>query len=280
MIVLVPIYQSEPSALERHSLDYSLPRLVGRDIAFIGPDGLDLRWYRQRFPAVPFIGFDAAYFASIKGYNHLLLSPGFYERFAGSHEFMLILQTDAIVLRDELDQWAARPYDYVGAPWPDGVEIFVNLDRYGGAHGKKVRAHVGNGGFSLRRIRKTIALLHEFPQARDTFLRSGSSEDLFFALMGQLSTDYVLPGEITASHFALELQPSRYHAVNGGRLPMGGHAWWKYEPAFWARCLEGELPAGWEANRLGGHARPAEQAAQTLPPGGASQPPSAEAHAP
>lgn len=235
-VVLVPIYQAQLSPLEHYSLATSLAALPGRDIRFIGPDGLDLTYYATHFPGVPFVGFEPAYFQSIPGYNRLLLNPGFYRVFA-AWAFMLILQTDAVVLRDELDHWCAQPFDYVGAPWPSGVELFVNLGRFEGDRGRHVRATVGNGGFSLRRIDKHIALLAEFPEAIAYFTQSGSSEDLFFSLMGQLSADFVLPNEITASRFSLELSPAYYHAVNGGHAPMGGHAWWKYDVAFWKTLL-------------------------------------------
>ncbi len=234
--VLVPIYQPRLPALEEYSLDVSLRALAGRPVHFIGPEGLDRGYYMQRYPQLDFIGFDAASFASIPGYNRLLLDPAFYQRFAAlSH--VLILQTDAVVLRDELDAWCASPYDYVGAPWPDGNELLVNLGRFQGAYGKRIKVHVGNGGLSLRRVDKCIALLREFPEATSVFCQTGSSEDLFFAFMGALSRDFVLPGEIAASRFALELRPSYYLHVNGGAVPMGGHAWWKYEPAFWKALL-------------------------------------------
>lgn len=242
MIVLVPIYKPELDAIEEFSLAWSVGKLPGRDIRFIGPRSLALDWYRARYPAIPFIAYDDECFASIAGYSRLLLSEGFYRQFAG-YEFMLILQTDAIVLRDELDHWRAQPFDYVGAPWPDGVELMVNIDRFAGDKGRRVRAMVGNGGFSLRRIDKCMALLQEFPEAVNYFLRSGSSEDLFFGFMGPLSADFVLPNEITASLFSMELKPSFYYAVNGNRLPMGGHAWPKYEPEFWRNLLPG-APSG------------------------------------
>jgi hypothetical protein len=235
-IILIPIYQDALSALEHYSVRTSLAALPGRHILFIGPEGLDISYYQERFPGIGFKPYAAEYFASIPGYNRLLLNPAFYEEFA-AHEFMLILQTDAVILRDELDAWCALPYDYVGAPWPDGVELFVNLGRFEGDRGRKVRAMVGNGGLSLRRIAKHAALLREFPEAAEYFNRSGSSEDLFFSLMGPLSADFIIPNEITASRFALELRPSFYVAVNGGKLPMGGHAWWKYEPEFWKAAL-------------------------------------------
>ena len=236
VIVLIPIYKPELVPLETYSLDISLASLAGKEIRFIGPKGLDLLWYAERYPSVPFIGFEDASFSSIPGYNRLLLSSAFYRQFA-EYEFMLILQTDAIVLRDELDYWCAQPFDYVGAPWPDGYELFVNLGLFEGSYGKRVKVHVGNGGLSLRRISKCISLLGEFDVAISVFSHTGSSEDLFFSVMGALSGDFIIPNEITASRFALELKPSYYVAVNGGKLPMGGHAWWKHEPEFWRKLL-------------------------------------------
>lgn len=241
VIVLIPIYKPELDPLEQYSLDVSLAALSGRMFRFVGPRSLDLAYYEARYPGLGFVGYEEAYFSSIQGYNRLLLSVDFYSQFAAS-EFMLILQTDAIVLRDELDYWCAQPFDYIGAPWPDGVELLVNLGRFEGDKGRRVRAMVGNGGLSLRRIRKCISLLHEFPEAVDYFTRSGSSEDLFFSFMGQLSQDFVMPNEMTASLFALELKPSLYYAMNGNRLPMGGHAWPKYEPDFWAQHLASPPP--------------------------------------
>lgn len=244
--IVVPIYQAQLSELEHFSLKHSLSQIKpGRSIFFAGPDGLDFSQYAAAFPGIPLVTFDRPYFESIQGYSRLLLNTMFYERFA-EHEFMLILQTDALLLKDELDTWCAGPYDYVGAPWPDGIEIFVNIGKFEGTHGKKVRTHVGNGGLSLRRIRKCIALLEEFPEAVDLFDKTGSSEDIFFGVMGVLSRDFIMPNEIAASTFSLELKPDYYFHVNNHQIPMGGHAWWKYNPGFWLKLL-------------GPHAEPARQ---------------------
>ncbi|MFA6014055.1 MAG: DUF5672 family protein [Gallionellaceae bacterium] len=234
--ILIPIYKVNLDLFEQYSLDHSISVLLGRELFFVGPQDLALNYYSERYPNLPFIPYESVFFSSIKGYNLLLLSQGFYAQF-NQFEFMLILQTDAIVLRDELTHWCDQPFDYVGAPWPDSVELFVNIGRFDGDKGRRVRAMVGNGGFSLRRIQKCISLLQEFPEAVDYFNRSGSSEDLFFSFMAPLSADFVLPNEITASHFSMELKPSFYYAINGNRLPMGGHAWWKYEPEFWLNQL-------------------------------------------
>jgi len=241
VVVLIPIYKDELDEIERYSIDHSSAVIQGRSIIFIGPRNINRNFYLTHYPNIPHIEFDDDCFASIPGYNRLLMSADFYQRFI-AYKFVLILQTDAIVLRDELDHWCALPFDYVGAPWPEGVELLVNLGCFEGDKGRKVRAMVGNGGFSLRRVRKCISLLQEFPEAVDVFNRSGSSEDLFFSFMGNLSRDFVLPNEIAASLFSLELKPSYYFSVNGGRPPMGGHAWWKYEPEFWRSMLP-DIPA-------------------------------------
>ncbi|MDW5416126.1 DUF5672 family protein [Iodobacter sp. CM08] len=241
LLVLVPLYKGELSLIEQYSLDVSLQNLAGRNIRFIAPKNMLRSYYQTRYPAIEFILFDSHYFASIAGYNRLLLADFFYQQFI-SYEFLLILQTDAIILRDDLDVWLNKSFDYIGAPWPDGNELFVNLGRFEGEFGKRVKVYVGNGGLSLRRVNKCLSLLNEFPVAVSVFLNTGSSEDLFFSYMGALSIDFIIPNEITASLFAMELKPAYYYEVNGRRTPMGGHAWWKYDLDFWLPFLPSPPP--------------------------------------
>jgi Protein of unknown function (DUF5672) len=241
VIVLVPIYKPELAPMEAFSLAYSLERIPGRTVRFMAPATLDTSDYEARHPGIPVDRFDDACFASIPGYNRLLMSEGFYARYS-DFEFMLILQTDAILFRDELSHWCNKPYDYVGAPWPEGLNLSINLDRFAGDRAVQVQARVGNGGLSLRRNRACIALLREFPQALSYFLQSGSSEDLFFSIMGTLSYEFVLPHEMAASRFALELRPEYYLALQGGQPPMGAHAWWRYNMPLWNGFLDRTPP--------------------------------------
>ena len=231
--ILVPIYQTTLSNEDTVGLCRSLEALNNRRITFIHPKNMDLTLYRNLSQRAEY---DEVWFSSITNYNRLLLSPAFYKRYQ-AFEFILILQTDAVVLRDDLQQWLEAVFDYVGAPWPNGYELFVNLDRYAGVNGKVVKAHVGNGGLSLRRVRACLDLMAEFPQTLDYFQKSGSSEDLFFAFMGQVSQRFILPSETRAALFSLELQAGKYFAMGGNVAPLGGHAWFKYEPQFWAPLL-------------------------------------------
>ena len=242
---LVPIYQATLSKEDTLGLRRSLEALKSRRITFIHPRGLDLTFYRGLSQQAAYEEYDEACFSSIANYNRLLLSTDFYKKYQ-AFEFILILQTDAVVLRDDLQQWLEAAFDYVGAPWPNGYEIFVNLDRYAGANGKVVKAYVGNGGLSLRRVRACLDLMAEFPQTLEYFQKSGSSEDLFFAFMGQVSQRFILPSETRAALFSLELQAGKYFAMSGNVAPFGGHAWSKYEPQFWALLMgiEKSVPSG------------------------------------
>lgn len=241
VIVLVPIYKAVLSELEQFSLDYSLETLSHREVRFIAPVSLDMSAHLARHPGIPVDHYPDNCFASVRDYSRLLMNPRFYAHYA-AHEFMLILQTDAIVLRDDLDHWCSQPYDYVGAPWPNGVELEIHVDRFRGGPGQLVSTKVGNGGFSLRRSARCIQLLREFPEALWFFSETGSSEDLFFSVMGQVSSQFSLPDEVEASRFALELKPDEYLAANGGQPPMGGHAWWRYNMPFWTPFLRTPPP--------------------------------------
>jgi hypothetical protein len=61
----------------------------------------------------------------------------------------------------------------------------------------------------------------------------GTPEDVFFAAISQMSQFYSVPDPLTASLFATENPPSSFLKYNGGRIPMGGHAWWKFDYKFW-----------------------------------------------
>ena len=223
VVVLVPIYKEQLDASEIRALDSSVHQLKGRELRFVGPDGLAAGFYAQRYLATPLDRFPAPGFASIEEYNRLLLSQAFYARYE-HFAFMLILQTDAIVFRDELDFWCVQPFDYVDAPWPKPFEINLQTGRFDGGAGKCARVLVGNGGLRLRRIAKCRQLLQEFPAELQVFVQIGSRKDLFFSVMGSLSGDFVMPNEVTASRFAMEGLPSHYFKINGGHLPMSAHA--------------------------------------------------------
>jgi hypothetical protein len=87
-------------------------------------------------------------------YSLLLKSSSFYKCIKS--EICLIFQTDTLILNGNLiDNFLV--YDYVGAPWTNGV--------------------VGNGGLSLRRKSKMIEICDKVPK---NFINH-SNEDLYFS---------------------------------------------------------------------------------------------------
>ncbi|MBV1776442.1 tetratricopeptide repeat protein [Burkholderiaceae bacterium DAT-1] len=241
LVSVVPVYRAELPLKERHALDLSLKHLNGHALCFVHPRSLNLDWYRQCYPSATFEAFDDSYFVSVNAYSRLLLDPAFYSAFT-TWPMMLLLQTDAAILKPGIESWLEMPYDYIGAPWPDGFEFFVNADQFAGSNGIKIRVTVGNGGLSLRRPEACICALQEFPGLASTFARSGSNEDLYFAIAGQISRHFRVPNEMVAARFSLERAVEKYFKRTG-ELPLATHAFEKYEPDFWREHCPGLWPS-------------------------------------
>jgi hypothetical protein len=247
VVVAIPVYKPELALEEAFAVEHSLSRLNARACTFVAPAGLDLGYYRERWPRIAYVTFPAEHFVSVASYSRLLLDDGFYARFA-EHEYLLVLQPDAILFRDELDGWIATGVDYVGAPWPDGIEFTLWRDNFQGERRQRVRTHVGNGGLSLRRIARCRALLAEFPETLEAFRQAGTNEDAYFSLLGPQSAGFRIPDELTASRFSMELQPRDYLVRNGGYCPMGAHGWTVHARSLWAGLPGGLGPMASECS--------------------------------
>jgi glycosyltransferase involved in cell wall biosynthesis len=243
VIVLIPVYKIQLDDAEVFSIRQSLSKLrPGRRIRFIAPEGIDREFYNSNFPGIQFDLYPPDFFSSIEGYNYLLLSADFYKEYS-NYEFILIHQADAILLDDDLDYWCAQEYDYIGAPWPAGLDIKFSQDGRFSADLVTLRAYVGNGGLSLRRTSAILKLLKDYQRELQDYCKYGfkdlvgRNEDVFFSGIGQLSKDFVIPDPVTASLFSTEYPPDYYLQYNGNRPPMGGHAWAKFNPAFWLKLI-------------------------------------------
>lgn len=260
--VLIPVYKTELKAAEERSLRQCLTVLGKHSICLIGPEGLDITAYKAVAKAcgttVDMERFEPSYFSSVAGYNRLMLSRCFYERFA-AWEYILIYQLDAWVFKDELDAWCAKGYDYIGAPW---MKLSGKLDE----------KNSGNGGFSLRKVASFIELFdHQGPiwgykglacryryrgplQGRLSILRGllgwknrlhdfaekgDENEDLFFAtLKHKKGKPFRIPPVSEAMYFSFEESPAMLYERTGHTLPFGCHAWekWEYE-TFWKQFI-------------------------------------------
>ena len=257
--VVVPIYQPLTDPAEMLSLEQTLEILWDYPVFVVGPEKLQPYFskLRDEFSSrLQHKTFADRFFVSVDGYNDLLLSQRFYQAFA-QYEYMLIVQTDALVLSNALEFWCAKQYSYIGAPWFDGFTqptqpLALNS--------------VGNGGFSLRRIPDFLKVLsrprifknvlmeswpggvvstlyrylkdyHSFVFG-DTHININVNEDLFWGLfVAKECSFFCVPTTTEALPFAFEAHPDFLYQLNGQQLPFGVHAWQRYQPEFWRAVL-------------------------------------------
>jgi hypothetical protein len=258
--VAIPVYKPELSAAERMSIDRTVDVLAGRPLFLVGPTRLEnylgtaCKRYQGR---LRYKTFDDRFFAGIKGYNALMRSIDFYQAFS-SHSHVLISQTDALVVSDELDFWCSQDFSYIGAPWfVGGSNPRWPLEFLG----------VGNGGFSLRKVSDFLRVLTTRTRIPN-FIKSRaggkvgllnlprrikherwfaynieplfprSNEDQFWGiLVPAVHPFFRVPRPEEAIAFAFEVAPRLLYELNGKRLPFGCHAWERCDREFWEEKL-------------------------------------------
>lgn len=253
-IIVIPIYKQKLTQREVASITQCFKILGKHKISFIAPKDLDLTFYEELInQKVIAERFDNHYFEDISSYNNLMLSKDFYERFL-EYEFMLIYQPDCYVFRDELDFWCQQGYDYIGAPWL--FEEYYKLpilrrkliylnNKYNFYHNPEkltredIYLKVGNGGFSLRRVKKFIKSLDnqyiELFKSNDN--ASVYNEDVFWSVIAK---DIKKPTLEIGSRFSLDPGARRGLAINYNQLPFGCHAWDR-DINFWKQFINLEI---------------------------------------
>jgi len=273
-VIIVPVYKKFDN-LEKNeitSFNQVLHILGNHPVCLVAPFDLESTDYEKQANSasvkIQVERFDNHFFTSTKGYNKLLVNDEFYNRFK-NYNYMLIYQLDAYVFRDELLHWCEKGYDYIGAPWFEGYTIATHDSTFVG---------VGNGGFSLRNIQKSIKILKKITylkSLRDFYDGCGFSKILSFARFINLclfrfskqarskgfyiyySTtpeefneddywsvivpqiyDYKVAPLEDATKFSFEVIPEKLYHDNKNQLPFGCHAWEKYEPEFWKQFIK------------------------------------------
>jgi hypothetical protein len=210
------------------------------------------------------VWFDDECFAGISAYNRLLLSSDFYSVFE-AYSFMLIYQTDALIFNNNIEQWLNKDYSYVGAPWLNTEEEQRKT--------KQLFKGVGNGGFSLRKISHMIQILNsprklygfrhyvfnyheqkgvvQYIKYAYNYLRYVErfntahqnptyNEDKIIAVSVKRFDFISIPEPEVALQFAFEASPEILYDLNHQTMPLGCHAWSKYNPDFY-RTHAGEM---------------------------------------
>lgn len=145
LLVLIPVYKKVDELIDLEIVSIRNTILKFKESHTIGlliSNESIFRSYKEFFN-FHFIEFQFT-FSSWAEYNALLKMGLFYEKISEYH-YLLVVQTDAFVFSNNLSDF--YKYDYVGAPWHRDPLRFI-------------KGRVGNGGFSLRNIKNTYAILN------------------------------------------------------------------------------------------------------------------------
>ena len=215
--VVMPVYR-ELDELEKISLTQCRKVLGRYPIIFVAPVGKKFSFVEAGDTVAEF---PAENFQSTKTYSRLMLSPQFYATFA-DFDYILIYQTDAFVFYNALEDFCSLGYDYIGAPWSYLAKV----------GGKFLR--VGNGGFSLRKVKSCRKLLSERGDIVERF--ADLNEDAILSYCGSRDDCNFRVAPIDVAYkFSMEHSPERCIRKNGGELPFGCHAWYNTAEAFYVK---------------------------------------------
>ena len=244
--VVIPIYKTALLDFEITSLNRCIEILGQYSIVFVQPESLDAS-------AINFEGrissekFPDHYFKNVFGYNRLMLTDSFYERFTDS-KYILIYQLDAYVFKDELLYWCSKNYDYIGAPWiasPNtGIKKILSLfDSKRKKERSKIFYKVGNGGLSLRKVNSHIAIAKKMKSVIEENLNRSKDdfrimEDVFWSSIPDQDPTFLIPNYEEALGFAFDRKPELALKLNNHNLPFGCHGFEKTKVKdFWAKII-------------------------------------------
>jgi len=189
-------------------------------------------------------------FHSVRAYNALLKSKTTYEAFS-NFTYIIIVQPDAIVFRDDLSFWVEQGYSYVGAPVFKGFSNPIFPLSFTG---------ILNGGLSLRKVEDFLSVLDrcafiniidnapgkriwgfvashitsKILNKKFVYDKFRKNEDDFWSIEAPTILDNfsICPSEL-ALNFGFETLPSKMFSMNKCSLPMGAHAWERYNDGLW-----------------------------------------------
>lgn len=240
--IIIPVYKVDLSLTETVSLRQTLEVFKNYPKVLVKPQSLNVDCILEKYgPELQVESFNDRYFDGVAGYNKLMLSREFYERFLDT-EYILICQLDVFVFRDELSQWCNKGYDYIGAPWILKFkynrlyyQLFLRIKNFiysslelRGYH--DILNKVGNGGFSLRKVNAHYEMLLKMEAIAAKYVNNTGSkrynEDVFWAVeVTKRYRNFKTPDWREALKFAFDVQPRECFYYNNNRLPFGVHGW-------------------------------------------------------
>lgn len=269
LAVIVPIHKILKYKSDIFSLKNTIYKLYKRDIYLLAPVKLK-EWISEmvvilekEFKKEIYVLYLKNYFFKSRlCYNKIMLDINFYKKFI-NYDYLLVVQTDALVIKDDLDEWMLKNYSYIGAPWFEGWDKPSKPYKFLGS---------GNGGFSLRKISDFIEVLYKpryIPNTTtvidknkpriiymidsyyDFFWERLIYSYNFFPLFPRIYEDtfwgilvpkncsfFKVPSPEEAAFFSFEVNPEYLYKLINFQLPTGCHGWEKYGYIFWKEVLK------------------------------------------
>jgi hypothetical protein len=266
LCVVIPVHKPQLDDKEEISLRACKKHLSTYDCFLIYPRGMEVKNYLNIFCSLKLQPVDPKWLMSVEQYNKMKLSLSFYDMFS-LYKFLLTYELDSYIFRGDFESSNIFSYDFIGAPFFQG---------YLQASSDAVFIKGCNSGFSLRNIqscRKILQGMHRYkpywliykyffsrlPKVTyhlnrllkyrfDLYLTGKLSfyfsqdhhfnEDLVWTrVVPQMFTSFKVADYRNALRFSFEHNPERLLELNEGQLPIGCHAWHKYQN-FWRQFIE------------------------------------------
>lgn len=235
LATVVPIYKKEITKCERLSLE-TLSDNCAEDITihFICPESFtidDIEEWRQCLGdrEVVCTQLEDYWFENVDRYSELMLSEDLWCNVLDDYDYVCIFQTDCLAFggySQTLKRLASEGWDYVGSP------IISNTSMW------KTSPTCGNGGLSLRKVKKMIEIAQNKTILDDLRKddRYNKYEDLCIC-EGYASKRFIdKPSWKEAMEFAFDMNPDTLYNIKKSLPSAGCHAFGKNIP-FWKEHL-------------------------------------------
>jgi hypothetical protein len=269
VVIVIPIHSNSPSHYELISFKQCFTILGKHPIRVLAPENIKLDAYKQIVPFFDVILINPSWQSSILNYNKLKLSKFFYSLF-DEYEYLLTYELDAFVFKDELLEWCNKGYDYIGAPWfKDYINSSNEIIGVGNSgfslrkiktiqtalnknYFKELHINVKFPKSKLAGIKRFIYNISNFfgetenlaiQRFNGCFMHETNyyslNEDFFIShIMSRKVETFSISPIYDAISFSFETNPTLLFKMNNFKLPMGCHAWWRYDLKFWKPYIE------------------------------------------
>lgn len=241
--IIVPVYKEKLDITEElsfkrlHKVIYENERPFHMDdfrdwkeipVYLVCPKGMNTDKYKEIYPSIQIKEFPKKYFKSISTYSQLLINYDFYKSF-NEYDYMCIYQLDCYIFGKVTDitNWCNKGYDYVGGPIISENAGWSEVNK-----GGKWKPVVGNGGFSLRKIKTFLEItdpkgeFREYYKVTDELLKNVIYEDKYFCNDIIRFYDINIPDWLEASRFAIDMNADLfYNNIKINYFPVACHAW-------------------------------------------------------